>query len=331
MTKVSKELHSLDTLETTSDFISNKSHERQYHKALQKFNTNLKLRRIIDTLTHAQDTKKYWKTYHCNSVLLQNGNVFKGSLCRKRWCTHCCRIKTAEMTNAYKEPLMNLGPLYFVTLTRPNVKGRELKSEIKKLIKGFQKVKDNMRKNYKMKLEGMRKIEVTYNETTDTYHPHFHLIQSNLVHAEKLKELWLEVFPSASSSAQDIRDIDTTNEKSFIELFKYATKENTSDGKQYSGAVLNTIYSSLEGMRIYQTYGSVRKSVKEPTEAKTETRNFDWVKSQCEVWEFVHEQKDWVDTYGNKLVNTLEHEQSTKRPAEKRKSDYDTHNTEAHK
>ena len=62
------------------------------------------------------------------------------------------------MTNAYKEPLMNLGNLYFVTLTRPNVKGRELKSEIKKLIKGFQKVKDNMRKNYKMKLEGMRKI-----------------------------------------------------------------------------------------------------------------------------------------------------------------------------
>ncbi|MFM7853912.1 MAG: protein rep, partial [Flammeovirgaceae bacterium] len=117
-----------------------------------------------------------------------------GSLCRKRWCTHCCRIKTAEMTNAYKKPLQELEALYFVTLTRPNVKGRELKSEIQKLIKGFQTIKDNMRKTYGMKLQGMRKLEVTYNDVTDSYHPHFHLIQNDRIHAEKLVELWLNYF-----------------------------------------------------------------------------------------------------------------------------------------
>jgi len=305
MTKIAKNYTTLDTLEITSDYVSNKTLENQYHKALRKFKTNQKVISIIDTLKDENQKKKYWLTYHCNHVLLQNGNVFSGSLCRKRWCTQCNRIKAFEMTNAYKEPLTNLGQLYFVTLTRPNVKGRQLKSEIQKLIKAFQKIKDNLRKNYDIKLSGMRKLEVTYNEETDTYHPHFHFIQSNLVHSDKLQELWLKQFPNASSKGQDIRTIDTNNEKSFIELFKYATKETTKEGKQYTGEVLHTIYSALEGQRIFQTYGSIKK-VKEPKEAKDETNNFVWIEPQEEIWVYDQEQKDWLTSNNNKLVNTLE-------------------------
>jgi hypothetical protein len=209
------------------------------------------------------------------------------------------------MTNAYKEPLTNLGQLYFVTLTRPNVKGRQLKSEVQKLIKAFQKIKDNLRKNYDIKLSGMRKLEVTYNEETDTYHPHFHFIQSNLLHSDKLQELWLKQFPSANVKGQDIRTIDTNNEKSFIELFKYATKETTKEGKQYTGEVLHTIYSALEGQRIFQTYGSIKK-VKEPKQAKEETNNFAWIEPKEEIWVYDHEQKDWLTANYNRLVNTLE-------------------------
>ncbi len=175
MTKIQKDVnyktsegYYLDTLEITSDFSFSKSEESLIRRGIRKHNTNAKLMSIIDVVKDKKRVKTYWKTYHCNHALLQNGTLLSGSLCRKRWCTHCCRIKTAEMTNAYKEPLLNLGNLYFVTLTRPNVKGRELKSEIKKLIKGFQAIKDNMRKTYGMKLEGMRKIEVTYNENTNT-------------------------------------------------------------------------------------------------------------------------------------------------------------------
>lgn len=301
----SKGVHYLDTLEITSDFVLSESHEKQYHKALRKYKTNQKVISIIDTLTNEEQKKKYWLTYHCNHVLFQQGEIFKGSLCRKRWCTQCNRIKAFEMTNAYKEPLTNLGQLYFVTLTRPNVKGRQLKSEVQKLIKAFQKIKDNLRKNYDIKLSGMRKLEVTYNEETDTYHPHFHFIQSNLLHSDKLQELWLKQFPSASVKGQDIRTIDTNNEKSFIELFKYATKETTKEGKQYTGEVLHTIYSALEGQRIFQTYGSIKK-VKEPKQAKEETNNFAWIEPKEEIWVYDHEQKDWLTANYNRLVNTLE-------------------------
>lgn len=181
----------LDTLEITSDFVKEKTHVSQYHKALRKHSTIKKLITIIDVLKSPAQRKKYWQTYHCQRVLLQDGNSFSGSLCRKRWCAHCSRIKTAEMTNGYKQPLLNLGSLYFVTLTRPNVKARQLNSEISKMVKGFQRIKDNLRKNYDIKLNGIRKIEVTYNENTDTYHPHFHFIQSDYKHATILQELWL--------------------------------------------------------------------------------------------------------------------------------------------
>ena len=305
MTKIAKNYTTLDTLEITSDFVLSESLEKQYHKALRKYKTNQKVISIIDTLKDENQKKKYWLTYHCNHVLFQQGEIFKGSLCRKRWCTQCNRIKAFEMTNAYKEPLTNLGQLYFVTLTRPNVKGRQLKSEVQKLIKAFQKIKDNLRKNYDIKLSGMRKLEVTYNEETDTYHPHFHFIQSNLVHSDKLQELWLKQFPNANVKGQDIRTIDTNNEKSFIELFKYATKETTKEGKQYTGEVLHTIYSALEGQRIFQTYGSIKK-VKEPKEAKDETNNFAWIEPKEEIWVYDHEQKDWLTANYNKLVNTLE-------------------------
>ena len=92
---------------------------------------------------------------------------------------------------------------------------------------------------------------------------------------------------------------------SFIELFKYATKETTKEGKQYTGEVLHTIYSALEGQRIFQTYGSIKK-VKEPKQAKEETNNFAWVEPQEEIWVYDQEQKDWLTANYNRLVNTLE-------------------------
>lgn len=311
MTKIKEKSYCLDTLELTSDFKFSKTSQNLYRRAFQKVKTNRKLVSIIDAIPNEKLHKKYWKTYHCQNVLLQQGHTFKGSLCRKRWCTHCCRIKTAEMTNGYKTPLLNLGNLHFVTLTRPNVKGRELRNEVKKLIKAFQRIKDNLRKNYNIKIEGIRKIEITYNETENTFHPHFHFIQSNYGHAIALQKLWLEQFQTASQRAQDIRHIDTTNENSFIELFKYATKEITKDGEQYNGEVLHTIYSALDGVRIYQTYGTIKK-VKEPIEAKETTNEYNWIEAKDEIWYFCDDLIDYETAYGERLIKIDNYEHQRK-------------------
>ena len=301
-----KSKHSLDTLELTSDYWKNKVHERQYYKAIRKDKTNSKILSIIDSIPDNESAqKRYWKTYHCQDVIIQQNDKFKGSLCRKRWCTECCRIKTAELTNAYKQPMLELGKLYFVTLTAKTVSGDNLKKEIQKRIKAFQLIKDNLRKNYKIKLNGIRKIEVTYNQESNTYHPHFHLIQDNLEASNLIQALWLKQFKKASIKGQDIQEIDTTNENGFIELFKYATKETNSKGKQYSGDVLHTIYNSIQGQRIYQTYGNVKKipSPKTPTENEME---IDYIQEQNNIWYYEKSVIDWVTFDNQLLINTLD-------------------------
>jgi hypothetical protein len=199
---------------------------------------------------------------------------------------------------------MELGQLYFVTLTRPNVKGRQLKSEIRKLMQGFTRIKNNMQsKNYSIKIQGMRKLEVTYNETTDTYHPHFHIIMSDYLATQTLLNLWHKQFPTANSKAQDVRAIKQNDEQSFIELFKYATKETTKDGIEYSGEVLNTIYSSMNGIKLYQKYGTFKK-VKEPIEVKEHNTTFAHIPPNQDIFVYDKEQKDWIGENGNLLVDT---------------------------
>ena len=117
--------------------------------------------------------------------------------------------------------------------------------------------------------------------------------------------LWLKQFPQATQKAQDIREIDTTNDNSFIELFKYATKETTKDGKQYTGDVLHTIYEAIKGKRIYQTYGTIKK-VKPPVEASTEPMQLDYIKPQFEIWYYENNLIDWTTSTNELLVNTLE-------------------------
>ena len=298
--------HYLDTLELTLDYFQNKNHAKQYYKAIRKKKTILKIQSIIDAIPNQpQAQKRYWKTYHCNNIILQDGDKFTGSLCRKRWCTECCRIKTAELTNAYKEPIKAIGQLYFVTLTIPNIQAKQLEPTIAKMIKAFQLIKNNIRKTYNIKLNGMRKIETTYNENSNTYHPHFHLIQDNLQASELILSLWLKQFPQATHKAQDIRKIDTSNDNSFIELFKYATKETTKDGKQYTGDVLHTIYEAIKGKRIYQTYGTIKK-VKAPVEALTEPMQLEYIKPQMEIWYYENNLIDWITSNNELMINTLE-------------------------
>jgi hypothetical protein len=293
----------LDTLELTSDYFISESHGSQYHKAIRKKSTIAKLKQLIDVAP--KDRKKqYWKTWHCDRVKLQQGNKIQGSLCRKRWCQHCNRIKTAELIGAYHKPLIELSEadtLYFVTLTAPTVKARQLRSELKKRYKAFTRIKDNARKNHGVKLVGIRKTEVTYNEAKDHYHPHFHLIVQGKSEAELIQALWLNQFDRASINAQDIRAIDTTDSSNLIEIFKYATKDVTKDTT--TAKAMDTIYTALQGIRTIQTYGSIRK-VKEPKEAKEETAQIDWIEPRNEIWVYEATEADYFNAYNERLIGT---------------------------
>src|SRR5699024_7351723 len=63
----------------------------------------------------------------------------------------------------------------FLTLTAPKVKAGELEDEINHYNHSFQKLMQ--RKEIKTIVKGyVRKLEITYNEKRDDYHPHFHVL-----------------------------------------------------------------------------------------------------------------------------------------------------------
>jgi hypothetical protein len=100
-----------------------------------------------------------------------------------------------------------------------------------------------------------------------------------------------------------IPKIDTSNESSFIELFKYATKETTKEGVLYTGDVLHTIYEALEGFRIYQPFGDLRK-IKPIKEQKHERLQIDFIEPMQEVWVYDLPQKDYLNSSGRYLLDT---------------------------
>lgn len=302
--------HYLDKLETTSHYFVNKTHENQYSKGISKHCQNKKLERLIDATKDFEWQKKYAKTYHCNRVLLQDGDKFVGSLCRKRWCSHCSRIKTAELINGYMKPLIELSNedgLYLVTLTAPTCEGRQLRSEIRKRLKAFQRIKNNMRMRYGMKINGYRKIEITFSK--GKYHPHLHLIVQGYNEAVTMRKLWLNQFKTANIKANDVRQIEVSedNVNSLKEVFKYATKQSVKD--ETTAEAEHHIYTCIEGLRIFQPYGKLRK-VKEPKEAKEESSLCSWLPYQMEVWVYENHLKDWTNSKRQKMVNTIKIEKA---------------------
>jgi len=279
-----------------------KSHESQYHAAIHK-GSSLQTLNSLHRVADVKQRKQYRKTWYCNSVLLQNQTILQGSLCRKRWCQHCNRIKTAELIKGYHEPLSDMqkdDSLYFVTLTAPTVSGRKLRSEIRKRYKAFSRIKDNLRKNYAINLNGIRKLEITY--TLDAkFHPHFHLIIQGKSSAITLQRLWLDQFPSADLKGQDIRLIDSSEPRNLLEVFKYSVKPEVKDATH--AKAYNHIYKCLEGVRTIQTFGTIRK-VKEPKEAKTERLSCDWIEPRFEIWSYNEHTSDYTNAYNETLIGT---------------------------
>lgn len=295
----------LDTLEVTSDFFFTKSHQSLYWSTLRKVQTIQSNLQLIDVSPMVWQ-KKYWKAYHCQDILLQDGFNLRGSLCRKRWCQNCNRIKSAEMVKGYSKPLQDLqkeDDLYFITLSSKTVKAKRLRFEIERLIKAFTRIKDNLRKNHGIRLVGCRKLEITYNEKENWYHPHFHFIQKGKKEAEMLLEYWYKHNPLAGDKGQDIKLIDASNTKGLIEIFKYATKQTAKD--ETSAIALHNIYVALDGKRVFQTYGKLRK-VKEEPEAKEQIEKADFLRYGHDIYSFEIDKMDYTNSYESELIGTKE-------------------------
>ena len=239
-------------------------------------------------------SKSYWQTYWCNKVILQDGVTTKSKYCNQRWCMVCNRIRTARLINGYADQLKGLNNPYFVTLTTRNVPAEDLLETLNQMAKDLTRCKDTLRKQG-IKLIGIRKIEVTYNEERDDYHPHYHLIIDGCSQSFKLVSEWLTKHPkTATIKGQDLRYADVGAP---VELFKYFTKMLSKSG-HFHAKPMDVIFQAMKGKRVFQPFGGIRRC-SEDVEVERE-KTIDWKQPQTEIWTYerADEYSDWYNANG---------------------------------
>jgi len=250
--------------------------------------------------------KSYWNTWHCSNEILQDGKTLTSKYCNNRWCPVCNRIRTGKLIKGYMSELAKMQDPQFVTLTIPNVPGEDLKDTIEDMISTFIKIKNLFYGRRAYKLNGIRKVEVTHNDETGEYHPHFHLVLDGREVGEALIAEWLKRYSDANRRAQDIRRAD---ENSMIELFKYTTKLTTKnkvtrDGNkivmQINPEALDVIFQALYRKRTFQAMGWV-KMVSEDID-ELDAQEIEDMEEGCDVWSWEQEVSDWVNSAGELLT-----------------------------
>src|SRR5699024_12257047 len=123
----------------------------------------------------------------CNTFMMLVANQtmekkkqHKGNSCKNRFCPICSWKKARKDALALSVMMQYLKEeehkeFIFLTLTAPNVKAAKLEDEINHYNHSLQKLMQ--RKEVKTIVKGyVRKLEITYNEKRDDYHPHFHVL-----------------------------------------------------------------------------------------------------------------------------------------------------------
>lgn len=155
----------------------------EYKDSLSAYSSHLNGRseRINNCLSLWQ-----WDIYRKNKLM----DLQKVNRClNNRFCPNCRKWDLASAIHNLRKPLNQLllegyYP-YLVTLTIPNVEGKELRWTIEKMNKTFRKLfgafsysLDGKTKGFQDRLiefQGALKVlEISYNAGNDTYHPHFH-------------------------------------------------------------------------------------------------------------------------------------------------------------
>ncbi|QPW56745.1 protein rep (plasmid) [Clostridium botulinum] len=203
---------------------------------------------------------------------LENRKLYRGNFCKNRFCPMCSwrlarknGVKINVLLNYLKEE--HKKEFIFLTLTTPNVDGENLENEIKKYNKNFEKL--IKRKEVKNITQGyIRKLEVTYNKESNTYHPHFHIIiavnksyfnSRNYISQPKWLNLWREVTNNYNITQVHIKKINISNSKAIGEIAKYSAKDND---YLTSKIVFEVFYNALKGKQLIVYSKSFKEAIK---------------------------------------------------------------------
>lgn len=234
--------------------------------------------------------------------------VFANS-CKNRFCPICNfrqSNKTALMINTVMKAIdFNCHyNYYFLTLTTPNVSGKDLEKEIKLFNAAISKL--FRRKAILSISKGyIRKIEITYNKQNNTYNPHAHLIlavnksydkSSNYLSKSKWLDLWRSVTNKKgidSSGRDEISQFHISplknKESAIFEVSKYAAKDFD---LTYNKNVFDIFYKAFKGKQSLTFNGIFKQYVKKYKNNELDDYK---IKDNTDYYWFIHSIFDFED------------------------------------
>lgn len=295
-------LEEVDQAATSKGFRIPKKGKNDLYKRAKNSHFSKELARNL-TLVDSPLNKAYRTTlFDCCSTLMQEGMKITANMyCGYRWCNVCNRIRTGKLLNGYLNPLQKMKQPYFVTVTIPNVNNAELRHSMVGMVRTSANIMRAL-KRLKMAVDGIRKLECTYNVRLDNYHPHLHFIFDGEEVSRKFIDEWLIRYPLADKKGQHMEPV-TESVGGIKELFKYTTKIVTKTEKigEYSIYVpaLDTIFRAMKGMRTFQNFGNIKSVSEEIDELLaddyTDIEPYDFV-----VWQW--ERNDWRNMSNGKML-----------------------------
>lgn len=227
---------------------------------------NLKL----DRLKECGNFIKFQSSEDKTKFILAGGNF-----CNNRFCPFCSWLKAKRTAFELLELIKVVEyteklAFIFITLTVPNVPKESLREEIENFNISFNRLWKT--KEFKAFNKGfIRKLEITYNEERNDYHPHFHLVVAvnksyfksrNYMSKRRLLELWQRATRNPAITQVDIKPCRMDTVKQVMELATYSAKQ----GDLYSSKeVFDGFYEGLFRKKLL-VYNGIFKEYKKKIE-----------------------------------------------------------------
>ncbi len=298
----------LDTFSLSAPSTPKESQETGLKKlrkrAQSKFVTNLVAFPLAQLPSPLQ--KQYKRSTNCAGEVTETPGKFTSIYCNCRWCLVCARIRTGRLLKGYLPAIQAMEEKWFLTLSRPNVVGAELADEVQYYLATARLIQRHLREKGRLEFSSLRKIECTYNEVVNTYHPHFHFIFDSQEAAQAFLDQWLErnsvakVGKARAAILNKGNQLKQANDRAVAELFKYFTKVvSKTQTKAANGIVtsdyrihleaLDTMFQAMAGVRTFQPCGVI-KAVSEDIEPEQAVESD---RAEVNHWKWLRH--DWVN------------------------------------
>lgn len=202
--------------------------------------------------------------------------LYQAYFCKNKLCSMCNwrrSMKYSYQTSMIIDEAMKKQPkgrFLFLTLTVKNVEGNKLNKMISSLTKSFDRLFKRV-KVQKNLIGYLRSVEITHNETEDTYHPHIHVLMmvrpayfkgGSYISQEEWGVLWSQSLKVDYVPMVDIRTVKERGKGlkgAILETAKYPAKPIKLDVENKQ--VVDDLYNGLYRKR-QLGYGGLFKEIK---------------------------------------------------------------------